>query len=55
MCAGRRFAEQDLYVVLARLVGRYKLEYPVGEEMGQTYNTLLFPDRPVRVKFLDRT
>jgi len=55
MCAGRRFAEQDLHVVLARVLGRYKLEYPVGEDMGQKYNTLLFPDRPVRVKFIDRT
>jgi len=54
MCAGRRFAEQDLYVVLARIIGRYKLEYPVGEGMGQKYNTLLFPDRPVRVRFVDR-
>ena len=42
-------------MVLARVLGRYKLEYPVGEDMGQKYNTLLFPDRPVRVKFIDRT
>jgi len=54
MCAGRRFAEQDLYVVLARIIHRFKLEYPKGEGMEQTYHTLLFPDRPVRVQFVER-
>ena len=48
-----RFAEQDLYVLLATLLRRYRLEYPVGEGMDQVYNTLLFPDRPVRVKFIN--
>ena len=55
MCAGRRFAEQDLTVMLATLLRRFRLEYPVGERMGQKYNTLLFPDRPVRVRFFDRS
>jgi len=54
MCAGRRFAEQDLYVVLARLLQRFTLEYPQGSGMAQMYHTLLWPDRPVRVKFLER-
>ncbi len=54
MCAGRRFAEQDLLVLLATILRRFRLEYPVGETMGQAYNTLLFPDRPVRVRFIDR-
>ena len=49
-----RFAEQDLYVLLATILRRYRLEYPVGEGMDQVYNTLLFPDRPVRVKFIKR-
>merc|ERR1719259_900663 len=43
MCAGRRFAEQDLYILLARIIGRYKLEMCYGETVGQTYHTLLFP------------
>lgn len=55
MCAGRRFAEQDLYVVLARIISRFKLEIPAGSELGQTYHTLLFPDRPLHIKFLDRS
>ena len=54
-----RFAEQDLYVVLARLLQRFRLQYR-GEaeqdrtEMGQVYNTLLFPDRPLRIRFKPR-
>jgi len=54
MCAGRRLAEQDMIVLLSTLLRRFRLEYPVGESMGSVYNTLLFPDRPVRVMFKDR-
>ena len=54
-----RFAEQDLYLVLGRLLQSFRLEYD-GEaeqdrtEMGQVYNTLLFPDRPLRISFRPR-
>ena len=54
-----RFAEQDLYLVLGRLLQSFRLEYG-GEaeedrrEMGQVYNTLLFPDRPLRIRFTPR-
>ena len=41
-------------MLLATILRRYRLEYPVGEGMDQVYNTLLFPDRPVRVKFIKR-
>ena len=50
-----RFAEQHIYVVLAVLLRNFKLKYPVGESMSQVYHTLLFPDRPVRVIFENRT
>ena len=54
MCAGRRFAEQHLYVVLATLVRNFHLKYPTGESMAQVYHTLLYPDRPVKVIFSKR-
>jgi len=54
MCAGRRFAEQDLYVLLAKILRRFKLSHPSPTEMGQTYHTLLWPDRRLRVVFEDR-
>lgn len=49
-----RFAEQDLYVVLGRLLQSFTLEYGDKQDMGQLYNTLLFPDRPLSIRFLPR-
>ena len=43
-----------MHVLLATLLRRFRLEYPVGEHLGQIYNTLLFPDKPVRVRFIKR-
>lgn len=54
MCAGRRFAEQHIYVLLATILRKFRLDYPVDRRMEAVYHTLLFPDRPVRVKFLPR-
>ncbi|XP_035714356.1 probable cytochrome P450 CYP44 isoform X2 [Folsomia candida] len=57
MCAGRRFAEQDLHVGLTRMVQKYRLELAdpsASQEMEQVYETLLFPKHPVRIKFMPR-
>lgn len=55
MCAGRRFAEQDLHVGLARVLQKYRLELVNPDEpMEQTYETLLFPKRPLKIRFLPR-
>nr|QGQ60786.1 CYP44 [Eurytemora pacifica] len=54
MCAGRRFAEQDLYVVIARIISRFKLTMPSGPPVNQIYHTLLFPDTPLHIKFQSR-
>ena len=46
-------------MVLGRMLQSFRLEYG-GEaeqdrtEMGQVYNTLLFPDRPLRIRFKPR-
>ncbi|XP_067004640.1 probable cytochrome P450 CYP44 [Anabrus simplex] len=53
-CAGRRFAEQDLYVVLCCILQKFKLQYPKSKPLEQVFNTLLFPDGPVRVQFIPR-
>lgn len=49
-----RFAEQDLLVLLSTILRRFRLSYSPGEKMDQIYNTLLFPDRPLRVIFNKR-
>ena len=49
-----RFAEQHIYVLLATLLRHFKLEYNVDQRMDAVYHTLLFPDRPLRIKFKPR-
>ena len=41
-------------MVLARVIHRFRLDYPRGEMMKQMYPTLLFLDRPVRVEIVER-
>ncbi|XP_014662612.1 PREDICTED: probable cytochrome P450 CYP44 [Priapulus caudatus] len=53
MCAGRRFAEQDMWVLIARLLQRYRIEYRHGQ-MEQIYRLLLRPDKPAQFAFVDR-
>jgi len=53
MCAGRRFAEQDLYVVLTRLVQNFKIGY-AGPTMKQVMKTLLLPEDTKPFTFTDR-
>lgn len=50
-CAGRRFAEQDLYVFLTRIVRTFKVSYPHGAALDTVYDTLVFPKGPVRARF----
>ncbi|XP_046342658.2 probable cytochrome P450 CYP44 [Haliotis rufescens] len=53
MCAGRRFAEQDLYVLLTKILLRFQVEWH-HKEMGQTFRMLMVPDCPARFSFTDR-
>lgn len=54
MCAGRRIAEMELYLLATRLVQKYKLVYPENEYVEPYMRGVIIPDRPLRVKFLDR-
>ena len=55
MCAGRRFAEQDLHVGLTRVLQKYRLELQnPDEKMEQVYETLLFPKHPLKLRFIAR-
>ena len=54
MCVGRRIAELELHLLLARLVSQFQLGFPEGEEVEPTVRGVTIPDRPVRVQFEDR-
>ncbi|KAL9965305.1 hypothetical protein ACROYT_G029084 [Oculina patagonica] len=53
MCIGRRIAEAEIYLVATKLVQRFRLEYhesPVEMKL----RVLAVPDRPLKIKFIDR-
>ncbi|KAG8236838.1 hypothetical protein J437_LFUL017122 [Ladona fulva] len=53
-CAGRRFAEQDLMVLLAFIINNFKLECHLEHPLKQVYHTLLFPEEPLGILFKAR-
>ncbi|KAK3779983.1 hypothetical protein RRG08_028410 [Elysia crispata] len=53
MCVGRRFAEQELLLMLAKILTSYRLEWHYGK-MHQRFRMLLIPDQEVKVKFIRR-
>nr|XP_018903150.1 PREDICTED: probable cytochrome P450 CYP44 [Bemisia tabaci] len=54
-CTGKRFAEQDMAVVLCKILQNFKLKYPAKEKpLEVVYKTLLFPKDPLRVQFVPR-
>ncbi|XP_070561097.1 cytochrome P450 10-like [Ptychodera flava] len=53
MCLGRRMAEQELQVVLAKLVRHFRIEWEHGT-MGMKFRILHVPDKPARFNFMDR-
>ena len=52
MCYGRRIAELELYVLLTRIVQKFKLSTD-QMTIKQSLFTVLHPEEPVRVKFED--
>ena len=55
MCLGRRIAELELHLLLTRIVQQFEIRYPPDAEAVEPFNRgVTIPDRPLRVKFLDR-
>ena len=55
MCLGRRIAELELHLLLARIVQQFEISYPPDAENVEYFTRgVTVPDRPVRVKFVDR-
>ena len=55
MCIGRRIAELELHLLLARIVQQFEIRYPAdADDVEPFFRGLMIPDRPARVKFVDR-
>ncbi|XP_070561087.1 probable cytochrome P450 49a1 [Ptychodera flava] len=54
MCLGRRVAEQELQIILAKLVQNFRIEWNHGE-MGMKMRLVHAPDQPARFTFIDRS
>lgn len=53
MCLGRRLAELEIYLFVCKLLQRFQIEYNQGPlEMYQ--KILMVPDKPVKIKLIDR-
>ncbi|XP_015780624.1 PREDICTED: cytochrome P450 10-like [Acropora digitifera] len=53
MCIGRRVAEVEVYVLICKLLQEFRIEY-TGEPLEILQKMTSCPDKPVKVKFVDR-
>ncbi|XP_070562960.1 1,25-dihydroxyvitamin D(3) 24-hydroxylase, mitochondrial-like [Ptychodera flava] len=53
MCIGKRLAELEIHLALARLCRKFLLEYTTDVE--SKLSTVNVPDRPLNLKFIDRS
>ncbi|KAK2148522.1 hypothetical protein LSH36_492g03017 [Paralvinella palmiformis] len=53
MCIGRRFAEQEIYLAVIKILSTFRLVYN-GEEIGMINRLFTVPDRPLHIQFIGR-
>eukprot|EP00092_Neocalanus_flemingeri_P107293 GFUD01137705.1.p1 GENE.GFUD01137705.1~~GFUD01137705.1.p1 ORF type:complete len:508 (-),score=128.83 GFUD01137705.1:562-2085(-) len=52
-CIGQRFAKLELYVLMVKLVQRYRMEY-TGDKVETVTHLVSMPDKPINIKFIKR-
>jgi len=52
-CIGQRFAKLELYLLMVKIVQRFKMEYS-GEEINTITEIITQPDKPINIKFIER-
>ena len=53
MCLGRRLAELELQILLAKILKKFKLTVEEGHIVEPRYRAVTIPDKPIRVKFIE--
>ncbi|XP_068217928.1 probable cytochrome P450 49a1 isoform X2 [Palaemon carinicauda] len=53
VCVGRRIAEQELYIFLARVMQRFNVDYKYND-MSSICRTIMVPSEPLRFNFTER-
>ena len=54
MCVGKRFAVQEVGVLLCKIIHKFRVDWGCSRELGHVVETLLKPDGPLRLRFYDR-
>ncbi|XP_074643631.1 putative cytochrome P450 CYP44 isoform X2 [Tubulanus polymorphus] len=54
MCVGRRFAEQDMQILMVKLVQKYRIEWRNEKPLKQSYQMLFVPDQTSKFAFIER-
>eukprot|EP00092_Neocalanus_flemingeri_P074965 GFUD01092793.1.p1 GENE.GFUD01092793.1~~GFUD01092793.1.p1 ORF type:complete len:516 (-),score=135.05 GFUD01092793.1:110-1531(-) len=52
-CIGQRFAKLELYVLMVKLVQRFRMEY-TGDKVETVTHLVSMPDKPINIKFIKR-
>ncbi|EDV25213.1 Cytochrome P450 10 [Trichoplax sp. H2] len=55
MCIGRRIAELEIHLLIARLISEFKIECKNKEEVGLISRLVLAPDANIQISFKKRT
>ncbi|XP_074649828.1 cytochrome P450 10-like [Tubulanus polymorphus] len=51
MCIGRRIAEQEIHIILAKIIQKFQLKYHHAEDVEPVLHTIMTGDRPFRIAF----
>jgi len=54
MCIGRRFALQEIYLAVIKILQHYRLEYRQSQQVGMLNRVFTMPDAPVAITFIPR-
>nr|QYA71965.1 cytochrome P450 [Anoplophora glabripennis] len=53
MCPGKRLAENEIAILLKKILQSYKLELEADLNVGMVYRMNRIPDRPINIKFIN--